>query len=419
MGKSAPTVMKHESKDIRCVVHGDDFTFIGPEDELKDIAKKMGEWYSIKMRGIIGPERHDLKKIDILNRTVEWDIERGIVYRADRKHVQIIAKDMGIEMSSNGVDVPGAKAEAEDPENDVALVGAEATKFRAIAARANYLALDRPDIQFSTKEICRSMSAPKQSDWVKLKRLARYLVKHPEIELVFDGFGLYDRIVVYVDADWAGCKKTRKSTSGGMVTLASTCLKTWSSTQGTVALSSGESELYAVVKGAAEGIGMQSLMMDLGWQVSLVLRTDSSAAKAISWRRGIGKVRHLDVRYLWVQQRLNDKLMHIGKVKGAVNPANILTKYCNASEVAENCKFIGVHFGENANLNVLLFNLCSFRKHEFQATRTRTRWPPGMAVVQRSAKETPQDCADVAKPNRVRWADMLSADGEDDEIDGE
>ena len=115
------------------------------------------------MRGIIGPERHDLKKIDILNRTVEWDIERGIVYRADRKHVQIIAKDMGIEMSSNGVDVPGAKAEAEDPENDVALVGAEATKFRAIAARANYLALDRPDIQFSTKEICRSMLAPNKA----------------------------------------------------------------------------------------------------------------------------------------------------------------------------------------------------------------------------------------------------------------
>ena len=115
MGKSAPTVMKHESKDIRCVVHGDDFTFNGPEDELKDIAKKMGEWYKIKMRGMIGPERHDLKKVDILNRTVEWDIERGIVYRADRKHVQIIAKDMGIEVSSNGVDVPGAKAEAEDP----------------------------------------------------------------------------------------------------------------------------------------------------------------------------------------------------------------------------------------------------------------------------------------------------------------
>ena len=69
-----------------------------------------------------------------MNRTVEWDIERGIVYRADRKHVHIIAKDMGIEMSSNGVDAPGAKAEAEDPENDVSLVSTEATKFRAIAA---------------------------------------------------------------------------------------------------------------------------------------------------------------------------------------------------------------------------------------------------------------------------------------------
>ena len=44
--------------------------------------------------------------------------------------------------------------------------------------------------------------------------------------------------------------------------------------------------------------------------------------------------------------------MHIEKVEGAVNPANILTKYCNAEEVAENCKFIGVNFGCSRDMNV-------------------------------------------------------------------
>ena len=62
----------------------------------------MSEWCEIKMRGIVGPERHDMANIDILRRAVEWDIDRGIVYTADKKHVQLIAKEWDIEMNSDG-----------------------------------------------------------------------------------------------------------------------------------------------------------------------------------------------------------------------------------------------------------------------------------------------------------------------------
>ena len=65
--------------------------------------------------------------------------------------------------------VMAAEAETE------ALVGAEATRFRAVAARANYLSGDRPDIQYAVKEICRRMAKPVKGDWEKLIRLGRYL----------------------------------------------------------------------------------------------------------------------------------------------------------------------------------------------------------------------------------------------------
>ena len=55
------------------------------------------------------------------------------------------------------------------------MAGAEATRFRAVAARANYLSGDRPDIQYSVKEICRRMAKPVKGDWDKLIRLVRYL----------------------------------------------------------------------------------------------------------------------------------------------------------------------------------------------------------------------------------------------------
>ena len=78
-------------------------------------------------------------------------------------------------------------------------------------------------------------------------------------------------IDVYSDSDWAGCVRTRKSTSGGVMMLGNGVVKTWSSTQTTIAQSSGEAEYYALVRAAAEGLGMQSIMHDLGWKMRIRL----------------------------------------------------------------------------------------------------------------------------------------------------
>ena len=77
------------------------------------------------------------------------------------------------------------------------------------------------------------------------------------------------KMTAYVDSDFAGCTSTRKSTSGGVVFWGETCLKSWSKTQGPVALSSAEAECYALVKGLVEGFGLQSLLQELGWFASV------------------------------------------------------------------------------------------------------------------------------------------------------
>ena len=82
------------------------------------------------------------------------------------------------------------------------------------------------------------------------------------------------------------------------------CLKTYSQTQETMALSSGETEFYGIVKAAAMGLGMRGLMEDLGMTVEIQVNTDSSAAKSITSRKGAGRVRHIEVRELWVQERV-------------------------------------------------------------------------------------------------------------------
>ena len=103
-------------------------------------------------------------------------------------------------------------------------------------------------------------------------------------------------------------------------------VKHWSNTQKAITLSSGEAELGGVVKAASEALGLQSVARDLGIHVEIALCTDSSAAVGICRRAGIGRVRHLAVGQLWVQELVRGGSVELYKVKGELNPADLLTK---------------------------------------------------------------------------------------------
>ena len=107
-------------------------------------------------------------------------------------------------------------------------------------------------------------------------------------------------------------------------------IKSWSATRTTVALSSGEAELSGLVKGAAQAIGLQSVAVDLGCKWTIVLRSDATAAIGMCRRRGLGKVRHLAVADLWIQDKVKSQELSIEKVPGKENPADLLTKYLDA-----------------------------------------------------------------------------------------
>ena len=145
----------------------------------------------------------------------------------------------------------------------------------------------------------------------------------------------------FVDRDWAGKMADRKSTSGGALTVEGTAVKTWSRTQRTRALSSGEAEYYALVGGAAEALGLKSLAADLGWQMDVRLWSDAKAARGMASRRGLGRTRHIDVRLLWLQQAVKAKRLVILKIKGRENPADHLTKAISRTETECALKWLG------------------------------------------------------------------------------
>ena len=81
-----------------------------------------------------------------------------------------------------------------------------------------------------------------------------------------------------------------------------------------------------MVKAATEGVAVQALAAELGWTLNLVVRVDSATAKAIASRSGVGKVRHLEVKALWLQASLMEGRFALMKVPGRENAANVLTK---------------------------------------------------------------------------------------------
>ena len=110
-------------------------------------------------------------------------------------------------------------------------------------------------------------------------------------------------------------------------------------------MSSGEAEFYGVVKAAGIALGYQALLGDLGVELPVRVWTDSSATMGICGRQGLGKLRHVDTKSLWVQQKVRDGSLEIRKVRGEANPADLFTKHLSSEvRVTELLRLFGCHF---------------------------------------------------------------------------
>lgn len=250
----------------------------------------------------------------------------GITFEADLGHAEIIISQLKFQRAKV-VSTPGANDEGSTSDDcHEPLDGDQATQDRAIVARCNYIAPDKPYLAFSVKEFARHMAKPTRGDWQRLKRLGRYLVDKPRMRQTHPWQGTQRTLKTYTDADWAGCRESRKSTTGGCATLGSHTLKGWSKTHALIALSFGESEFYAALKASVDTLGLISLLKDLGYNLSGEVWADPSAALGISNRRGLGKSRHIEIGFLWVQQIAAEKMLKYHKVLGAREPSRSLHK---------------------------------------------------------------------------------------------
>ena len=123
------------------------------------------------------------------------------------------------------------------------------------------------DIQYAVKELARDNADVTEASWIKVKHLLRYLkgaenYRQNFKQLTSDSEPKF--IDVQSDSDWIGCSKTSRSTAGFAIKVSDNLIRSASRTQGSVALSSAEAELYALCSAVMEALFLRNLMAESG-----------------------------------------------------------------------------------------------------------------------------------------------------------
>ena len=348
-------VFYSQSQDARMLVHGDDFVLLGDEDAADAMSILLKSKYEIKEVSRIGYGDQPHEAV-ILNQIIRY-VPQGkdglpcMELEADNRHVQLLIECLiGFGNSSaKPVETPRVKHSEDEVWKGYEsrkLDRLEVTRYRSNTMRLSYLGQDRVDIQEATKVLVQKMSDPNEFDLSQLTRVARYLKRYPRAVLVYPQQQLPWKVDGWVDSDQAGDIITRKSTSGLCGMFGKHLIKSSSTVQDLIGLSSGEAEYYAAVKGGSFLLGFKSLLEDFGinTKLNLVVKTDSSAAKGMLSRRGLGKQRHISTRYLRIQERVARQDLTIQKVATKEQLADILTKPSSWKDIARVSYEVGLEY---------------------------------------------------------------------------
>ena len=134
----------------------------------------------------------------------------------------------------------------------------------------------------------------------------------------------------YVVSDWAGCRSTRKGACGTVVQILNSSVSFGSRTQGIIALSSGEAELYAIGQGTSEALYARNLITEarLAKSIRANIHTGRTAGKSMAARFGTSKkTKHVELRFLYVRELVGKGLIKLRKIGTKDNCADVLTKY--------------------------------------------------------------------------------------------
>ena len=330
--EACPCLLRRPDLSLVMLMHVDDLLLVGSRRFIEqEVVPTLLERYKVSLEILQKPN----DELEFLKRKHRLIAVGQMAIFPHSKHFEKLFELVGVKKTWRPKNVPGHGMINEFDET-MELDAAKATKFRSGVGILLYLAHDLIECQFVIRGLARHMSKPTERAWDILKYLVQYLlgrVEHGLLMKLEENHTSNDiDLLVYSDSDWAGHKGSRKFASSCFVKVDGVLLHSSSRTQGIIALSSGEAECYASVSSSCDGIYLsRCLQFCSGLEVKIKLLLDSSSARQILSRAGVGRIRHLSVKVLWLQQKVEAKEIHVGAVGTVDNIADLGTKRLNCN----------------------------------------------------------------------------------------
>ena len=348
---ACPTLFRDTRNSI-LVVHVDDIQAAGKSKHLEPVLNKIGETYELKVEGpfltdqerIVGESHQNIR---FLKRKFTFH-NHELHITCDPKYLTKLKEELKLKTKASKP--TPCTQESQQVDNTNNLDQEQSASFRKCVGILLYVGQDRPDLQFAVRGLASKMSGPTHHSWKQLVHLVQYMSKTEGYHLVyrktprgisnlhqsirngsFDFSTVAEKqehlLEVFSDSDWAGNKSSRKSTSSGTMFLDGQVIYTFSRNQKSVALSSGEAEYYAGASAASDSILLKEAIQFLtGRRCQVNLYLDSSAARGIITRQGVGRVKHLQIRTLFLQELHKQGTLSAHPVGTKENTADIGTK---------------------------------------------------------------------------------------------
>ena len=315
-----PCLFANTELDICIGVHVVDMLDVGPSEVTKNLLQELAKDMAMRW-GMVTD-----KPQEFLGRSL-CRTPQGYTFGVSCDYVKKFCKDCGFG------ELKGSNTPSFEKPDDNDTIWDEFGQRRHRQLLGRFLWLDRPDIKNAVCQVPTHVGTATTRDEINIKRLLRYLVGNPACNMIvccnLDVPGTagtpQGSVVVMTDADWAGDVKYRRSYSGITVWVKGSVENTWypvyasSKKQKMVCLSSGESELMALVGGASEGIATRdqwSKMCNCS-PGTIVLCTDSSAVLGFVKRKGASRrTRHVDTKVYFMQAWAMEPGQRILKVHG-------------------------------------------------------------------------------------------------------
>ncbi|XP_073133767.1 secreted RxLR effector protein 161-like [Henckelia pumila] len=201
------------------------------------------------------------------------------------------------------------------------------TLFRGLIGSLLYLTASRPDIMFSVGLCARFQSDPKQSHYIAAKRILKYLKGTQNVGLWYPKDSSFN-LIGYSDADYAGCRIDRKSTSGTCQFLGDRLISWFSKKQTSIATSTAESEYLAAGSCCAQLLWIQQQLRDYGVDSSeSPIFCDNTSAIAITYNPVLhSRTKHIDIRHHFIRDHVQKKDVRLEHVSTDLQVADIFTK---------------------------------------------------------------------------------------------